>query len=169
MKLSKEKMWRSAERALKRTPDYLENRDLRRKDNYEVMYVIARHKYPTEKDVVAVAGFDDVVISFRPLMNEDDIFASWRNEFDSHLFEYLGNGYELVEMSKECHCEVWYCIEDGYDHIENTKGMQKYLAYCKRNGVTKELLQEKVSYDGMDVMELYVKEVPEKQKREQER
>ena len=42
---------------------------------------------------------------------------------------------------------------NGY--IEHDKGMQKYLGYCKRNGITEEKMKKEVGYSGMDVMTLY--------------
>lgn len=170
MKLSKAKLMREAERFLKRTKAYQENRELGCDGNYEIAYVIAKAGRTQPESVLAYAIYEDSMLSFYPFRGETSLCEDWAFNFDDDLFEPLENGYEIVGMTLDSHFGVWATIEDWKDgDIEHENGMQKYLAYCKRNGVTKELLQEKVSYDGMDVMELYVKEVPEKQKREQER
>ncbi len=168
MKLSREKIWRSAERTLKRTKKYQRFRELGEEENYELMYVLAKGKDFHGTNVTAVAGYEDQAILFYPFADRKEIDL-WGFNFERDLFDGLQAGKEIIGMTPECHADVWYMLEAWQGETESVRGMQKYLAHCKRNGVTKELLQEKVSYDGMDVMELYVKEVPERQKREQER
>lgn len=155
MNLSKEKMWRLAERALKRTNGYQQNRELGKEKNYGLMYVLAKGKYPHAKDVIAVAGCEDVAIQFNPITDSGEIDL-WGFNFERDLFENLQAGYEIAGMTLDCHAGVWYTIEDWHDGgIEHEKGMQKYLGYCKRNGITKERLEKKVGYLGMDVMGIY--------------
>lgn len=170
MKLSKAKLMREAERFLKRTKAYQENREFGCDGNYELAYVITKAGRTQPESVLAYAMYEDSMLSFFPLREEPNLCEDWAFNFDDNLFEPLEDGYEIVGMTLDSHFGVWATIEDWKDgDIEHENGMQKYLAYCKRNGVTKELLQEKVSYDGMDVMELYVKESLKKQKGEQER
>lgn len=172
MKLSKAKMMREAERFLKRTADYQEDRDVDKAENYKIQYVLSEDGRMQPETVIACAysEYREQEISFYPFRKEETVSYNWAVDFDYDLFETLEHGGEIIGMTLNCHYCIWTAIENFHDgDIEYDKGMQKYLAYCKRNGVTKELLQEKVSYDGMDVMELYVKEVPGKQKREQER
>ena len=65
---------------------------------------------------------------------------------------------------------VWYGRKLRNGSINYSKGMQHYLNYCKRNGVTVELLRKERQYDGMDVMKLYDKSAfKEKPSQEQER
>lgn len=155
MNLSKEKMWRSAERALKRTEGYRWNREFGQEENYELMYVLAKGKYPRARDVIAVAGYEDTAIQFHPIAGDGEIDL-WGFNFERDLFELLQAGYEIAGMSLDCHAGVWYTIEDWHDGgIEQEKGMQKYLGYCKRNGITKEQLEKKVGYAGMDAMAMY--------------
>lgn len=156
MLLSKEKMWRSAERMLKRTKRYQEKREFGDKENYEIMYVLAKGSRNHTDDVIAFAGVgDEMVISFHPFKS-DEVIDNWDFNADGDLFKYLESGYELTGMSMEAHYEVWSCIEDWHDGaIDNTKGMQKYLGYCKRNGITAEKMKTELNYPGMDVMTLY--------------
>src|SRR5699024_6561688 len=80
----------------------------------------------------------------------------WGFNFDRDLFEYLETGYAITGMSMDSHLSVWYTIgawHNGY--IEHENGMQKYLGYCKKSGITAEKLKKEVGYSGMDVMTLY--------------
>lgn len=155
MKLSEEKIMRTAERTLKRTKEYQQNREFGLEENYQIIYVLAKGNKSVPDKVTAFAGYEDEVISF-PLFKEDAAIWHWGFNFERDLFGYLESGYELVGMTAECHYDVWSTIEEwGESGIDNKKGMQKYLAYCKRNGISKEKLQKQVEYSGMDVMSLY--------------
>lgn len=155
MNINKEKMWRSAERALKRTKRYQDYREFGQKENYELVYVLTKGKYPRGNDVIAVAGYDEEAIQFYPFGNRKE-FDLWGFNFECDLFECLQEGYELAGMSMECHVNVWYTIEESHEcGIEYEKGMQKYLGYCKRNGITKERLEKEADYKGLDAMTLY--------------
>ncbi len=155
MKLSKEKMWRSSERAMKRTKGYQEYREFGQDENYELAYVLAKGRNPCAEDIIAVAMYEDDAIQFFPFSDREE-FDLWGFNFDRDLFECLETGYEIVGMSMDSHLNVWYTIgawHNGY--IEHENGMQKYLGYCKRNGITEEKLKKEVGYSGMDVMTIY--------------
>lgn len=163
MNWNKEKIMRVAERTLKRTEPYLENRSDSNnpENNYQLDYVLAKGSSPTPDTAIAYAHCLDEIISFNPL--DSDAHAQnvweWAFSFDSELFEYLEQGYDLAGMSLEAHCAAWSEIEEYHDNdgIIHPKGMQRYLDYCKRNRVTAELLCRELQYDGMDVMTLYDK------------
>ena len=173
---NKEKIIRLAERTLKRTQPYLENRTYSGKpeDNYQLDYVLVKG-YGLAPDIaIAYAHCQDEIISFNPL--DSNARASnaweWAFNFDDDLFKYLEHGYRMVGMSLEAHCAAWSEIEEYHDNggISHQKGMQQYLNYCKRNRITAELLRREFQYEGMDVMTLYVKSaVREKPSHYQER
>lgn len=153
--LSKEKIMRTAERTLKRTKEYQRNRESGEKENYQIIYVLAEENKSVSDKVIAFAGYEDKVISFQ-LFKEDVPIWNWGFNFERDLFEYLETGYELICMTAECHDAVWSTIEEWHDNgIESHKGMQKYLGYCKKNGITKEKLEKDIGYSGMDVTMLY--------------
>jgi len=151
MKRSKESIIRAAERYLKRTKAYQEHRDWDH-EYYQLEYIISKGNITR-----AYAGFETTMISFNPLdsksgYNYIDVLIY---SFDDDLFNDLEKGYSLVGMTIECHYNIWASIEQG--GIEYLEGMQKYLEYCKRNGITKDKLNKEVGYEGMDVMALYDK------------
>ena len=73
MKLSKEKMWRSSERAMKRTKGYQEYRELGQDENYELAYVLAKGRNPCAEDIIAVAMYEDDAIQFFPCADREEI------------------------------------------------------------------------------------------------
>lgn len=155
MKLSKEKMWRSVERVLKRTKRYQKYREFGEEENYKLAYVLIKGGNPCAGNIISVALYENDAIQFWPFTDREEIDL-WGFNFERDLFEYLESGYEIVGMTAECHYDVWSAIEEwGESGIDNKKGMQKYLAYCKRHGVSKEELQKEADYSGMDVMTLY--------------
>ena len=165
-----------AERTLKRTEVYLENRSdsIYPEDNFQLDYVLARGSKSTPDSVIAYAHYEDKVISFDPLAHDSDAKCLWNWEFsiDDDLFRYLEQGYDLIGMLPEAHYAVWMEIREY--HSDGTcnfpKGMQQYLNYCKQNRVTAELMHKQFLYVGLDVMTLYDKSaVRKKPPREIER
>ena len=152
MNISKEKIWRSAQRALKRTKCYQNYREM--EENYELVYVLTEGKYPHGDNVVVVAVYENVAIQFYPFGNREEL-ELWGFNLERDLFECLQEGYELAGMSMESHAVVWDFIDKCHEKIESEKGMQKYLGYCKRNGITRERLEKEGNYSGIDVMVLY--------------
>ncbi len=148
---------RRAERALKRTKRYLENRAACKTlgCDYELDYVLAK-----PGAAIAYAHCADDIIKFDPLKDDGTTqsVADWSFSLDSDLFSYLERGYQLAGTSPGIHYETWLeineCHEDGINYL---KGMQQYLCYCKRNGITVEFLREKFQYEGIDAMTLYGK------------
>lgn len=174
MNWNKEKIIRTAERVLKRTEPYLENRtdSNNPEDNFQLGYVVAKGNSSKPDTAIAYAHWADEIISFTPL-DSDVHFQNvwdWSFSFDSDLFKYLEQGYDLVGMSLESHCAAWSEIEEYHEYLSNPKGMQRYLNYCKQNKVTAELLRKEFQYDGMDVMTLYDKSaIKETHSKNQER
>ena len=160
---NKVKIMRLAERALKRTEPYLENRtdSNNPEDNYQLDYVLVKGNSPVPDTAIAYAHCLDEIISFDPLdsnVNTQNIWE-WAFNFDSDLFAYLEQGYSLIGMSLEAHCAAWSEMGEYHnnDGISHQKGMQQYLDYCKRNKITEDLLRKELHYEGMDVMTLYDK------------
>lgn len=153
MRINKEKTMRAAERALKRLACYQENRIHANGENYEIMYVLAKGTMPNE--MLVFAGWETNVISFT-LDATQPPMERWAFNYERDLFEYLDAGYTLVAMAPELHCEAWSDIQACRDSDEKLpSGVNQYLGYCKRNGITKRFLNESYSYKGMDAMTFY--------------
>ena len=159
MQLNKKEIWETAEKTLKRTKQYKEYSD-DKLDNYKVLYVIAKDKRPTSDEIYVYAlasTSNQEVIEFNVFGTGSAIDFDFMGH-DKELLADLQLGYEIVDMTMDCHYSVWASIEEvGKENIRYTNGLQKYLEYCKQNNITKERLHKEVNYKGMDVMTLYEK------------
>lgn len=159
---SNARIMRQAERTLKRTKFYLDSRtaSTNPEDNFQLDYVLVK-KYKSIPDIgIAYAHYVDEIIKFDPFKENAAAQAvpDWSFSFDTNLFYHLEDGYDLVGMPLPVHGEVW--AEIAYykpDDILSSKGIQQYLHFCKRNGITADRLRKEVHYKGMDVMTLYDK------------
>ena len=62
----------------------------------------------------------------------------------------------MLFRSMDGHADVWFYVSEmGMDGIWYKQGLQKYLEYCVKNGVTGEVLQREMEYDGDDLLALY--------------
>lgn len=165
MKLSVEAIVRKANRYLKRTECFKENRLWECPDeiNYLLLYVLAKGNPASPEKIIAYAGMPeeaDSVILFWPYGKEDysDWHEVWGFHFERDLFEDLEEGYELLWMSDETHGNVWASITNWVewgDDVEAKEGLQKYLEFCVKNGIDKQYLQQDFPCELMDVIERY--------------
>lgn len=155
------KIMRQAERTLKRSSLYLENRSSSSdpRDNYQLDYVLVKEGVPAPDNAVAYAFYKDSIISFYPFDFNARMpdFWDWAFSFDGDLFSFLEQGYELAGMSLTAHRDAWDEIAEYHDkdYFNYPKGMQRYLHYCKQNGITADLLRRERRYKDMDVLTLY--------------
>lgn len=77
-------------------------------------------------------------------------------DFDNDMFKELENNKSVVFISDEENYNIWTNINlMGIDEIECKMGWQKYLEYCKRNGITKEYLDKTFNENIEDMMLYY--------------
>lgn len=171
MNLSVEAIVRKANRYLKRTECFKEQRLWECPDeiNYQLLYVLTKGDPALPEKIIAYAGMPeeaDSVILFWPYGKEDysDWHEAWGFHFERDLFEDLEDGYELLWMSDETHGNVWAAITNWVewgDDVEAKEGLQKYLEFCMKNGINKEYLQKDFPGDLIDVIERYGRKKPE--------
>ena len=98
-------------------------------------------------------------------------FQIWRDEpqigqkqamwYDLTLFDVEGD--LILSVSDVFHCTAWSATEYLADEQNRDKGnscwkgMQRYLSYCKKHGITRNYLVKKERYDGIDAMKFYDK------------
>jgi len=147
MDIYKKRLLEFAERTLKQTKNYQNNREMgmSEDENYKVSYLLCKGSVKAPESVLAYAVNEESVLLFHPL--DEPIFENVLNE----------GGYDLTFMTSDAHSGVWYEISQGHgtSEIACVGGMQKYLHYCKTHNITKERLARDVGYDGMNVMTLY--------------
>lgn len=104
---------------------------------------------------------NEEIMSIKPFSNEkQQPIADWDYNIDSYDLENLQRGYEIAYMSMESHYGFWCILEQWMpDEIDNTNGLQKYLTYCKNNGITKQVIENAVGLElKEDIMKYHVEE-----------
>lgn len=167
----REKIIRIVERELKRTEEYQQRRDEYGNEEYILGCIMVKgDAFP--KEVIAHAFVEDMGLELQ--------FQVWRDEprirqkqamwYDLTLFDVEGDffgkleqGYSILSVSDLFHCTAWnateYLVDEQNRDKENScwKGMQRYLNYCKKHGITRNYLVKKEEYDGIDAMKFYDK------------
>ena len=162
----REKIVRIVERELKRTEEYQQRRDEYGNEEYILGCIMVKgDAFP--KEVIAHAFVEDMGLELQ--------FQVWRDEprirqkqamwYDLTLFDVEGDffgkleqGYSILSVSDLFHCTAWnateYLADEQNRDKENScwKGMQRYLNYCKKHGITRNYLVKKEEYDGIDAM-----------------
>lgn len=162
----REKIVRIVERELKRTEEYQQRRDEYGNEEYILGCIMVKgDAFP--KEVIAHAFVEDMGLELQ--------FQIWRDEprirqkqamwYDLTLFDVEGDffgkleqGYLILSVSDLFHCTAWnateYLADEQNRDKENScwKGMQRYLNYCKKHGITRNYLVKKEEYDGIDAM-----------------
>lgn len=117
----------------------------------------------TNETITLASDGQEKMIQFAPYTTKENGYENgymnvpeWDFNFDTYLFKELQKGYEVGYMSDECHYGVWQTIDEWYpEEFDNIDGVQKYLKYCKDNGITKEYLDNKIGLNTKDVMQYY--------------
>lgn len=84
---------------------------------------------------------------------EYGVVPDWDYNCDSYLLADLEDGYTITYMPLESHAGHWYFINKFNEEIEYTKGLQIYLSYCQKQGITHEILYK--IYNVPDITSLY--------------
>lgn len=160
MQLEKEKISIMAKEFLQSTKQYKEIEESVEQENYEICCILLKGSVVQPYDILVYAEYEDEVLCFNPLEKEGYVDHSFSFHFDSELFRPLEKGYQILSMTDECHYDVWSMLGEYADEkVLHKQEFKRYLEYCKRNGITKEYLQTKTSYDERDITELYEKKV----------
>lgn len=115
-----------------------------------------------EKDVYAFISDKNEECAY--LANVFDVNRSygtpeWDFSFNAYLFEFLEEGYEIKWMDEDVHAAIWLEVDAWYpDEYKSTKGVQDYLKYCKKNGITKESIKKTYKNYVPDIMKFLEKE-----------
>ena len=127
----REKIIRIVERELKRTEEYRRRHDEYGNEEYILGCIMVKgDAFP--KEVIAHAFVEDMGLELR--------FQIWRD----HCTAWSATEYLADEQNRDKENSCW-------------KGMQKYLSYCKKHGITRNYLVKKEGYDGIDAMKFYDK------------
>lgn len=126
------------EKIIKISNDFLENSEYK---EYKIQYILKNRDEYENTYVVAVNG--DEMIGFNPFEKGIDFIPDWAYNFDDDFFEELEWNKEIIYITDDFHYNLWTDINKFYPHeFENKEGVIEYLKYCKKNGITKERVQE---------------------------
>ncbi len=152
-----------AEKVMKELPLYRENmRDgVPEEENFHIDQVLYRGDPRDPEDIMALAVRDDTFIMFSPLTpektpyNYPPMFGPEICTYDDLLFGPLEDGYDISFIQTDVHESIWADVGEDMarDNIQYPGGVQKYIAYCKENGITQAMLREKHGYTGIDITE----------------
>jgi len=138
---------------VKDTEKYI--RSIEEYENYNVDYVLVDKNNPNERIVVASEYAD--LIEVNPNTLEITTLDEWAYDIDYDFLGKLEKDKNLIYMSMGCHYGTWSYIQDVMprDELEHKKGLQEYLKYCKKNGITKEKLEKETNMEIADMMKYH--------------
>ena len=129
-------------------------------ENFQVSYILTKGNLSAPENILAIATCGDETFLFYPLEPNGEPIADWPpvSDYDTMLFDTLADGFNLTTMTPDTHYCVWSELSEWYKNGASTEypeGLKKYLDTCQQNGITKQFLEEKFGYDGIDVMTLH--------------
>lgn len=152
--ISADKMKKEMEEILKNSEDYQE---------YKLEYMLIDKK--DIKESYGIATYYDDIARVNYSDKETDYVPDWAYSISTDVFEELENGMKIGYMSMEAHYGIWQEIDRYYpEDIDNKKGMQKYLKYCKENNITKEAIDKGINYNETPDIMKYYKDRKEKER-----
>lgn len=96
------------------------------------------------KDLLAYAHYNDEGLIFKPLewASSAHTISSWTFNLGRDLLPHLENGYEIAWMSIGTHFSIWEELHRASaDESPHQLALRKYLAFCKRTGVTEDMVK----------------------------
>ena len=131
-------------------------------NDFFVVYILVDKT--DSNNTIAVATNYDELIEINPNKQEIKPIMDWAYSIDEDIFGELEKNKEIGYMNIEQHYAMWHDINEyAPEDIEHKKGMQKYLKYCKENGITRERISKEIHRNIPDAMKHY------KEKRAKER
>ena len=89
-------------------------------------------------------------IKYKEIINVDDSYS-----IDKDLFKHLENDYEIHYMPIEQHHVIWNSLTDDLKDISCREGLNRYIFYCKENGITAKSIYSLTGYPVPDIYPLF--------------
>ena len=120
-------------------------------DEMQVQYVLLNKD--NKIDDIVCYGLDGM-LRVDPKTFNIDTLPDWAFNYDTDLFEQLQNGKTIGYMTADVHYDIWCNINDLYPEDINCKeGLELYIKYCDKNGITKDYLDKMIYSETPDIME----------------
>lgn len=131
--------------------------------NMEIQYIL--YKYSDNQDLLFKAvsynrDNPDEIIGITNIQGYEQYrsIPEWDYNVDGYLFEDLSDDFKILYMPLSIHYGVWQCINEDRSNIECQSGLQRYLQYCKEEGINANIISDVLSHNVDDVMDLYREE-----------
>lgn len=82
----------------------------------------------------------------------------WDYNIDTYLFQDLKDGFDILYMPLYIHRVIWMDVHDFRNDIDCVDGLQRYLAYCQKEGINASILEHVMSGKVNNIMDLYNEE-----------
>ena len=101
------------------------------------------------------------------LEDKFEIVPDWQFNYYGGMMNLLDDGFEIIDIGEDSHYSIW---EEVYDRLlepkdeRYSKGVEKYMKYCKKNNITKEFIMKSFNLEHFsnDIMEFYKPKYKEK-------
>ena len=146
---------RNIDKLIKETKELIKENE--KYDAMQIDYVLVANMADIFRaKVVASNANVGVIITVSDDAYKLNEIPDWDFNFDNYLFEFIEEGYSIGNMSMLVHYNVWCYIEQSYQHddIFCEKGMNWYLDYCRKTGVTKNALDNEIQLNVPNAFEI---------------
>lgn len=128
---------------------------LLKKDNEQYKVIIEATNKECPDEVICYENDKNIASN---LDINDHVYevTEWSWNIDDNFLSRLENGYEIVFMDMDTHYGMWCVInEQGIDGIECKDGLNKYILFCKNNGISVQTIKSTVGFQINDIYPLY--------------
>lgn len=123
------------------------------KDHYNVQITAINKNDP--EDGIVYRTNENVDAKLDDNENVHSLFE-WQWNIDEEIFEVLNDGYQIDFMDMTTHYGIWTTINDwGFDEIECKDGLNKYILFCKNNGISAQSIKFITGLSVKDIYPLY--------------
>lgn len=129
-------------------------------NEYDISHIFYRVDENNDPDAI-LCGVDHAthieIVAFYPFRKEKRV-KGWNFDIDNYIFKILEEGYNILFMSIETHQRIWKDINLMYpEDLKHVQGFKKYISYCKRNHISKELIYNQTFCEVEDIYRLVKK------------
>lgn len=133
-------------------------------EDYIFMYSLLDKKNPQNSIIVYCNENADTVFLISPyekgIDNKFEIVPEWQFNYYGGMMNFLDSNFEIINIGMDSHYSIWQEVYDRLLEPKDTrykKGVEKYMKYCKKNKITKEIIMKNFNLNNFteDIMEFY--------------
>lgn len=133
-------------------------------EDYIFMYSLLDKKNPQNSIIAYCNENADTVFLISPyekgIDNKFEIVPEWQFYYYGGMMNFLDSNFEIINIGMDSHYSIWQEVYDRLLEPKDTrysKGVEKYMKYCKKNKITKETIMKNFNLKHFteDIMEFY--------------